>query len=200
LCARCAARALLAHPIRAPSLNGLIARVDSLLAPSTAQVYSKKLRARHVREHGDHILSPHDPAEPVGAAGGASVELPFTRVKVLTSLLLLLLADNARDALAAAVRMRRGGANAWAAAVGRVGRVGSRRRRGADLFSSGLCVRASPWGRPPIQRVYSRESFCASTRQSVSMSVGSANMEARGHFCLGGWAHSRTIRNAPKVG
>ena len=69
--------------------------------------------------------------------------------------MLLLLADNAREALAAAVRMRRGGANAWAAAVGRVGRVGSRRRRGADIFSSGLCVRASPWGRPPIQRVYS---------------------------------------------
>ena len=75
LCARCAARALLAHPIRAPFLNGPNARVDSLLAPSTAQVYLTKLRARHLREHGDHLLSPHDPAEPAGAAGRSVFDL-----------------------------------------------------------------------------------------------------------------------------
>ena len=134
----------------------------------------KKLHARRVREHGDHLPTSYDLAEPAGAAEDALGAFSFTLAQVLTAVWLLLLAENAREALAAAVRMRRGGANAWAAAVGRVGRVGSRRRRGADLFSSGLCVRASPWGRPPIQRVYSRESFCASTRQSVSMSVGSA--------------------------
>ena len=94
-------------------------------------------------------------------------------VQVLTALLLLLLAEDAREALAAAVRMRKGGANAWAAAVGRAGRVGSRRRRTADLFSSDLCVRASSWGRPPIRRVYSSGSFCASTRMYVRLSVGS---------------------------
>ena len=133
-----------------------------------------KLRARHLREHGDHLLSPHDPAEPAGAAGDALVDLPFTHVQVLTALRLLLLAEDAREALAAAVRMRRRGANAcgrpqWVA----VGRVGSRRRRAADIFSSDLCVRASSWGRRPIRRVYSRASFCASTWQYVSMSVGS---------------------------
>ena len=173
LCARCAARALLAHPIRAPFLNGPNACVDSLLAPSIAQIYLTKFRARHLREHGDHLLLPHDPAEPAGAAGDALVELPFTRVKVLNSLLLLLLADNAREALAAAVRMRRRGAKVWAAAAGHGGAVGSRRRRGADLFSSDLWVRASSWGRSPIRRVYSRAYFCASTWQCVSMSVGS---------------------------
>lgn len=68
------------------------------------------------------------------------VELPFMFVQVLNSLLLLLLANNAREALATAVRMRRGGANAWAAAVGRVGRMSSRRRRGADISSSDLWV------------------------------------------------------------
>ena len=92
---------------------------------------------------------------------------------MLTALRLLLLAENAREALAAAVRMRRGGANAWAAAVGRIGRVGSRRRRGADIFSSDLWVRALSWGRSLFRRVYSRESFCVSTWQYVSMSVGS---------------------------
>ena len=40
------------------------------------------------------------------------VELPFTHVQVLTALLMLLLAEDAREALAAAVRMRRRGANA----------------------------------------------------------------------------------------
>ena len=123
LCARCAARALLAHPIRAPFLNGPNARVDSLLAPSTAQVYLTKLRVRHLREHGDNLLSPHDPAEPAGAAGGALVELLFTHVQVLSALRLLLLAEDAREALAAAVRMRRRGANALG------GRSGSRRTR-----------------------------------------------------------------------
>ena len=107
------------------------------------------------------------------AAGEAVFELQFMRVQVLTSLLLLLLADNARETLAAAVRMRRGGAKAWVAAVGRVGHVCSRRRRVADLFSSDFCVRASSWGRSLFRRVYSRESFCASTWQYVSMSVGS---------------------------
>ena len=48
------------------------------------------------------------------------VELQFTHVQVLTTLRLLLLAEDAREALAAAVRMRRGGANTWAAAVDRV--------------------------------------------------------------------------------
>ena len=147
--------------------------------PSTAQVYSKKSRARRVREHGEHLLSPHDPNDPAGAAGQAVVDFLFTRVKVLTAPLLLLLAEDAREALAAAVRMRRGGAKVWAAAVGYSGAVGGRRRRGADLFSSDLCVRASPWGRWPIRRVYSRESFCASTRQYVSMSVGSVLWRVR---------------------
>ena len=101
------------------------------------------------------------------------VDLPFTHVQVLTALLMLLLAEDAREALAAAVRMRRRGAKVWAAAAGHGGDVGSRRRRGADLFSSDLCVRASSWGRSPIRRVYSRASFCASTWQCVSMSVGS---------------------------
>ena len=75
------------------------------------------------------------------------------RVKVLTALRLLLLAEDAREALAAAVRMRRRGAKVWAAAAGHGGDVGSRRRRGADIFSSHLCVRASSWGRRPIRRV-----------------------------------------------
>lgn len=99
------------------------------------------------------------------------VELPFTHVQVLTSLLLLLLADDAREALATAVRMRRGGVNAWAAAVGRVGHVSSRRRRGADIFSSDMWVRASSWGRPPIRRVHSSGSFCASMRMYVRWSA-----------------------------
>ena len=90
---------------------------------------------------------------------------------MLTALRLLLLAENAREALAAAVRMRRGGANAWAAAVGRIGRVGSRRRRGADFFSSDLWVRASLWGRRPILRVHSSGSFCASMRMYVRWSA-----------------------------
>ena len=138
-----------------------------------------KLRARHLREHGDHLLSPHDPAEPAGAAGDALVDLPFTHVQVLTALRLLLLAEDAREALAAAVRMRRRGAKVWAAAAGRGGGVGSRRRRGADIFSSDLCVRASSWGRPPIRRVHSRESFCASTRMYVRLSVGSVLWRVR---------------------
>jgi len=49
-------------------------------------------RARHLREHGDHLLSPYDPAEPAGAAGEAVVELSFNLVQVLTALRLLLLA------------------------------------------------------------------------------------------------------------
>ena len=72
--------------------------------PSTAQVYLKKSRARHVREHGEHLLSPYDPTDPAGAAVEAVVELPFNLVQVLTALRLLLLAENAREALAAAVR------------------------------------------------------------------------------------------------
>jgi len=142
--------------------------------PSTAQVYLKKSRARHVREHGEHRLSPYDPTKPAGAAGEAVGDLLFTRAQVLTAVLLLLLAEDAREALVVAVRMRRGGANAWAAAVGHGGAVGSRRRRVAELFSSDLCVRASSWGRPPIRRVDSRESFCASTRMYVRLSAGSA--------------------------
>ena len=131
----------------------------------------KKLRARHVREHGDHLLSPHDPAEPAGASGDAFVELPFTHVQVLTALLLLLLAEDAREALAAAVRMRRRGAKVWAAAAGHGGAMGSRRRRGADIFSSDLWVRALLWGRPPIRRVHSSGSFCASVRMYVRWSA-----------------------------
>ena len=72
--------------------------------PSTAQVYSKKSRARHVREHGEHLLSPYDPTDPAGAAGEAVGDFPFTRAQVLTAPLLLLLAEDAREALAAAVR------------------------------------------------------------------------------------------------
>ena len=101
------------------------------------------------------------------------VELPFTHVQVLTALLMLLLAEDAREALAAAVRMRRRGAKVWAAVAGHGGAVGSRRRRGADIFSSDLWVRALSWGRSLFRRVYSRESFCVSTWQYVSMSVGS---------------------------
>ena len=104
------------------------------------------------------------------------VDLPFTHVQVLTALRLLLLAEDAREALAAAVRMRRRGAKVWAAAAGHGGAVGSRRRRGADILSTDLCVRPSSWGRLPIRRVYSRASFCASTWQCVSMcmSVGTS--------------------------
>ena len=71
------------------------------------------------------------------------VELPFTHVQVLSALRLLLLAEDAREALAAAVRMRRRGAKVWAAAAGHGGAVGSRRRRGADILSTDLCVRPS---------------------------------------------------------
>ena len=99
------------------------------------------------------------------------VELPFMHVQVLISLRLLLLADYARETLAAALRMRRGGTNAWVAAVGHGGAVGSRRRRVADLFSSDLYVCASSWGRPPIWRVHSRESFCVSTAMHVRSSA-----------------------------
>ena len=56
-----------------------------------------------------------------GAAGKkAVVELPFMHVQVLISLRLPLLADYARETLAAALWMRRGGSNAWAAAVSTV--------------------------------------------------------------------------------
>ena len=99
------------------------------------------------------------------------VELPFTYVQVLTALRLLLLAEDAREALAAAVRMRRRGAKVWAAAAGHGGAMGSRRRRGADILSSDLWVRASSWGRPPIWRVHSRESFCVSTAMHVRSSA-----------------------------
>ena len=102
------------------------------------------------------------------------VELLFIRAHLLTALVLLLLAEDARETLVAAVRMRRGGANAWVAAVGHGGAVGSRRRRVADLVLSDFYVRASSWGRPPIWRVRSRESFCVSMRQYVRVSVGSA--------------------------
>ena len=139
--------------------------------PSTAQVYLKKSRARHVREHGEHLLSPLDPNEPAGAAGESVVELLFIRAQVLTALVLLLLAEDAREALAAAVRMRRRGAKVWAAAAGHGGAVGSRRRRGADIFSSDLWVRVSSWGRPPIRRVHSSGSFCASMRMYVRWSA-----------------------------
>jgi hypothetical protein len=64
---------------------------------------------------------------------------------VVPLLQVLLLAEDAREALAAAVRMRRRGAKVWSAAAGHAGAVGSRRRRGADIFSSHFCVRASSW-------------------------------------------------------
>ena len=107
------------------------------------------------------------------------VELPFMHVQVLISLQLLLLADYARETLAAALWMRRGGSNAWAAAVEHGGAAGSRRRRAADLCSSDLYVCASSWGRPPIWRVHSTEPFCASMRQHVRLSVGSARWRVR---------------------
>ena len=129
------------------------------------------MRARRVREHGERLLSPGDPNEPAGAAGESVVELQFTRVQVVTTLRLLMLAEDARETLAAAVRMRRGGAKVWAVAVGHGGAVGSRRRRGADLFSSDLWVRASSRGRPPIRRVHSSGSFCASMRMYVRWSA-----------------------------
>ena len=99
------------------------------------------------------------------------VEVLFIRAQVLTALVLLLLAEDARETLVAAVRMRRGGANAWVAAVGHGGAVGSRRRRVADLVSSDFYVSASSWGRPPIWRVHSRESFCVSTVMHVRSSA-----------------------------
>ena len=99
------------------------------------------------------------------------VEVLFIRAQVLTALVLLLLAEDARETLVAAVRMRRGGANAWVAAVGHGGAVGSRRRRVADLVSSDFYVSASSWGRPPIWRVHSRESFCVSTAMHVRSSA-----------------------------
>ena len=76
-------------------------RVDAPFMPSTAQVYLKKSRARHVREHGEHLRSPLDPAEPAGAAGDALGDFLFTRGQVLTAVVLLLLASDAREALAA---------------------------------------------------------------------------------------------------
>ena len=90
---------------------------------------------------------------------------------MLTALLLLLLAVDAREEVAAAVRMRRRGAKVWAAAAGHGGAVGSQRRRGADIFSSDFRVRASSWGRPPIRRVHSSGSFCASMRMYVRWSA-----------------------------
>ena len=107
------------------------------------------------------------------------VDFLFTHAQVLTAVLLLLLSEVARETLAAALWMRRGGATAWAAEVEHGGAAGSRRRRAADLFSSDLCVRASSWGRSLFWCVYSRESFCASTRQYVSMSVGSVLWRVR---------------------
>ena len=99
------------------------------------------------------------------------VELPVIHAQVLIALLQLLHADDARDTLAAALRKRRGGAKVWAAAAGHGGAVGSRRRRGADFFSSDLWVRASLWGRRPILRVHSSGSFCASMRMYVRWSA-----------------------------
>ena len=107
------------------------------------------------------------------------VDFLFTHAQVLAAVLLLLLSEVARETLAAALWMRRGGATAWAAEVEHGGAAGSRRRRAADLFSSDLCVRASSWGRSLFWCVYSRESFCASTRQYVSMSVGSVLWRVR---------------------
>ena len=133
----------------------------------------------HVREHGEHLLSPYDPTDPAGAAGEAVGDFRFMHAQVLAAVLLLLLAEDAREVLAAAVRMRRGGANAWASAVGRLGRMGSRRRRVADLSSSEYCVLASSWGRPPIRRVHSSGSFCASTGMYVRLSVGIARWRVR---------------------
>ena len=98
-------------------------------------------------------------------------ELLFIRAQVLTAVRLLLLVEDPRETLAAAVRMRRRGAKVWAAAAGRGGAVGSRRRRGADIFSSDMWVRASSWGRPPIRRVHSSGSFCASMRMYVRWSA-----------------------------
>ena len=101
------------------------------------------------------------------------VDFLFTHTQVLAAVVVLLLSEVARETLAAALWMRRGGSNAWAAAVEHGGAAGSRRRRAADLCSSDLYVRASSWGRPPIWRVHSRESFCVSMRQYVRVSVGS---------------------------
>ena len=95
----------------------------------------------------------------------------MTHAQVLLALLLLQHADDARETLPAALRKRRGGANAWVAAVGHGGAAGSRRRRAADLCSSDLYVCASSWGRPPIWRVRSRESFCVSTAMHVRSSA-----------------------------
>ena len=92
------ARSFLAHPIRAPFLNGPNARVDSLLAPSTAQICLTKLHARHLRQHGNRLASPTDLAEPAGLG-----DFPFMHAQVLTAVVLLLLSEDAREALAAAV-------------------------------------------------------------------------------------------------
>ena len=121
-----------------------------------------KVAARHLREHGDHLLSPHDPAEPAGAAGDV-VDLPFA-VKVLTALRLLLLAEDAREALAAAVRETR--RQGWAAAAGRGGGVGSRRRRGADIFRV-TCASARRHGVDCRPGVCTRERRSARARGSA---------------------------------
>ena len=139
----------------------------------------KKLHARRVREHGERLLSPGDPNEPAGAAGESVVELQFMLVQVLTMLRLLLLAEDARETLVAALQMRRGGASAWAAAVGHGGAVVSRRRRAEDIFSIVFCVRASSWGRSRYRRVHSSGSFCASVRMYVRLSVGSVLWRVR---------------------
>ena len=129
------------------------------------------MRAQRVREHGEHLLSPYDPTEPARATGEAVVEFLFTHAHVLAAVLLLLLSEVARETLAAALWMRRGGATAWVAEVEHGGAAGSRRRRAADLFSSDLCVRASSWGRSLFRRVYSSGSFCASMRMYVRWSA-----------------------------
>ena len=152
-----------------------------LHTPSTAQVYLTKLRARHVRQHGDHLVSPTDLAEPAGAARDALGDFPFMHAQVLTAVVWCCSCSPRMRGRRWRRRcvMRRRGTNAWAAEVGHVGRVGSRRRRGADFLSSDFCVRASSWGRRPIWRVYSSGSFCASMRMYVRLSVGSARWRVR---------------------
>ena len=72
----------------------------------------RKSREWHVRERGCLLLSPYDPTEPARATGEAVVDFLFTRGQVLTAVLLLLLSEVARETLAAALWMRRRGANA----------------------------------------------------------------------------------------
>ena len=97
-------------------VNGFNARVASLLAHSTVHRLWPYLKKLHAREHREHLLLSCDPTEPAGAAGDALSDFlpaharPGAHHAAAAT-------EDVREALAVAVRMRRGG------------RSGSRRTR-----------------------------------------------------------------------